>query len=44
VVIAIDQDTMDNVIGPMMFKATQHNQHTETTTPQQAAPPDNNGM
>jgi hypothetical protein len=43
VVIAIDQDTMDNVVGPMMFKASQHNQRTETA-PQPPAAPENNGM
>jgi hypothetical protein len=44
VVIAIDQETMDNVIGPMMFKASQHNQRTETAPPQPPAAPENNGM
>jgi hypothetical protein len=44
VVIAIDQDTMDNVIGPMLFKATQHGPGGPQG--QQAPPPpaDNGGM
>jgi len=45
VVIAIDQDTMDNVVGPLLFKATQRNQ-AGRGGPGAAPPaqPDNNGM
>jgi hypothetical protein len=46
VVIAIDQDTMDNVVGPMMFKATQQQQGRGDAPPppQQQPQPENNGM
>jgi hypothetical protein len=44
VVIAIDQDTMDNVVGPMMFKATQQHGRADGPPPQQQPQPENNGM
>ncbi|HEY1922676.1 MAG TPA: hypothetical protein VGG44_07900 [Tepidisphaeraceae bacterium] len=48
VVIALDQDTMDNVIGPMMFKTMHGQNSSQSTTPQQPqgppGQPDNNGM
>jgi hypothetical protein len=44
VVIAIDQDTMDNVVGPLLFKATQHNQAGPGPGAPPPPPPDNGGM
>ncbi len=48
VVMAMDQDTMDNVVGPILARAAQHNQ-TQPPPPQAPPagpppPPDNNGM
>jgi hypothetical protein len=40
VVIAIDQGTMDNVVGPLLFKAAQRN--PASGPPPQAGPPDAN--
>jgi len=45
VVIAIDQETMDNVVGPLLFKATQHNQAGPGPAASPPPAPDsNNGM
>ena len=43
VVIAIDQGTMDKVVGPLLFKAAHSNQPARPETPPPAQP-DNNGM
>jgi hypothetical protein len=41
VVISLDQDTIDNVIGPILTKSMQSSRPAATPPP---APPDNNGM
>ena len=41
VVISLDQDTIDNVIGPILTKSMQA---SKPAAPPAAAPADNNGM
>lgn len=47
VIMALDQDTMDNVVGPILARAAQQHQRQPTPPGPPAgppAPPDNNGM
>jgi hypothetical protein len=44
VVVSIDQDTMDNVIGPIMAKSMQKNMQHQAGPGPGAMPPDNGGM